>query len=316
MTTTDDRPADEAQTGGPPPPMPMPSTDPPPVQVALHAAMCAVPGVGKGDRNTQQGFNFRGIDAVLNAVGPALRAHGVIPLPKVLEHHSEIYESAKGARMKGVTLMVEYAFIGPAGDRLTVEVPGESADSGDKAYSKAMSVAFRTALIQALALPTDERDPDADVHERAPVGGQSNGQAHGRSGTASVPQQRRAPEPEPEPDTAALVRRAAQMFDQVIKTDSREAAVAMWKSTKKSSFADTDVSALVKDLAPEERQRLQADGSEPITIQTITARAGAWIKDNGTAVRQQEQLGDAPDDEPEHPEATPGDARDLTTGSE
>jgi hypothetical protein len=313
MTTTDDRPADEAQADAPAPPMPMPGlppTDPPQVQVALHAAMCAVRGVSKGDRNTQQNFNFRGIDAVLNAVGPALRAHGVIPLPKVLEHHTEVYESKGGARMKGVTLMVEYAFVGPAGDRLVVEVPGESADSGDKAYSKAMSVAFRTALIQALALPTDERDPDQDVHERASGGGQSNGQAHGRSGTASVPQQRRAePEPEPEQDKAALARRAAQMFDQVIKTDSREAAVAMWKSTKKSSFADTDVSALVKDLHPEEQKRLAADGSEPITIQTITARAGAWIKDNGSAVRQQEQL-----DEPEHPEATPGDAGELQDG--
>jgi hypothetical protein len=40
-------------------------------------------------------------------------------------------------------------------------------DSGDKAVPKAMSVAFRTALLQALALPTDEPDPDASTYERA-----------------------------------------------------------------------------------------------------------------------------------------------------
>jgi hypothetical protein len=41
-------------------------------------------------------------------------------------------------------------------------------DSGDKATAKAMSVAMRTALLQALCLPTDEPDPDATSYERAP----------------------------------------------------------------------------------------------------------------------------------------------------
>ena len=40
-------------------------------------------------------------------------------------------------------------------------------DSGDKATPKAMSVAFRIALLQALALPTDEPDPDSYAYERA-----------------------------------------------------------------------------------------------------------------------------------------------------
>jgi len=43
----------------------------------------------------------------------------------------------------------------------------ESMDSGDKATAKAMSVAFRTALLQTLCLPTDESDPDADSYVRS-----------------------------------------------------------------------------------------------------------------------------------------------------
>ena len=43
----------------------------------------------------------------------------------------------------------------------------EVVDSGDKATAKAMSVAFRTALLQALCLPTDEPDPDASSYERS-----------------------------------------------------------------------------------------------------------------------------------------------------
>jgi hypothetical protein len=40
-------------------------------------------------------------------------------------------------------------------------------DSGDKAIAKAMSVAFRTALLQTLALPTDEADPDTSSYQRS-----------------------------------------------------------------------------------------------------------------------------------------------------
>jgi hypothetical protein len=38
---------------------------------------------------------------------------------------------------------------------------GEAADAGDKATSKAHSVAYRTCLLQALSIPTHEPDPDA-----------------------------------------------------------------------------------------------------------------------------------------------------------
>lgn len=138
------------------------------VHEALLEVMRAIPVVKKDDRNTQQNFNFRGIDAVLNAVGPAMRKHGVIALPQLMEQRTENFTTAKGTAMRLVVLTVRYTFVGPEGDTLVTEVPGEAADAGDKAYSKAMSVAFRTALLQTLALPTDERDPDADAHERAP----------------------------------------------------------------------------------------------------------------------------------------------------
>jgi hypothetical protein len=129
--------------------------------------MKAIPAVPKADRNSSQNFNFRGIDAVINAVGPQLRNHGVLVVPKLLTHHVEDSVTAKGTKMRFVTLLVNYTFYGPEGDELTATVPGEAMDSGDKAYSKAMSVAWRTALLQTLALPTDEPDPDVTSYERA-----------------------------------------------------------------------------------------------------------------------------------------------------
>jgi hypothetical protein len=64
-------------------------------------------------------------------------------------------------------VIVKYTFVGPEGDTLTGSAPGEAMDSGDKATAKAMSVAFRTFLLQALSLPTNEPDPDAVVYSRA-----------------------------------------------------------------------------------------------------------------------------------------------------
>lgn len=134
---------------------------------ALNQVMKAIPAVPKGDRNSSQNFNFRGIDAVVNAVGPQFRNHGVVCIPSVVTHHSEeILVGAKATKMRSVTILADYTFYGPEGDKVTTRVLGEAMDSGDKAFSKAMSVAFRTALLQTLALPTDEPDPDAQSYER------------------------------------------------------------------------------------------------------------------------------------------------------
>jgi hypothetical protein len=50
-------------------------------------------------------------------------------------------------------------------EEIEMEVCAEAIDSGDKSTAKAMSVAYRTALLQALTLPTDEKDPDHDQYE-------------------------------------------------------------------------------------------------------------------------------------------------------
>lgn len=135
---------------------------------AFSAVMADVQSIAKGDRNIEQNFSFRGIDAVMNTVGPALREHGVVIIPEALEIASERYQSSTGTGMKGVTVRMKYTVYGPAGDSFTGSAYGEAADSGDKSVSKAQSVAYRTFLLQGLTVPTQERDPDHDAHERMP----------------------------------------------------------------------------------------------------------------------------------------------------
>lgn len=134
---------------------------------ALTAVMDDVGGVSKKERNSHQGFNFRGIDAVVNAVSPALRAHGVVVVPRVISSEYDTVTVGKNQTLQGhARVTVEYAFYAKDGSTISAIVSAESMDSGDKATAKAMSVAFRTALLQALCLPTDETDPDADSYER------------------------------------------------------------------------------------------------------------------------------------------------------
>ena len=54
------------------------------IYAALAAVMADCDHVAKRDRNTQQNFAFRGIDAVVNAVGPILRKHKVIVTPALI----------------------------------------------------------------------------------------------------------------------------------------------------------------------------------------------------------------------------------------
>jgi hypothetical protein len=141
----------------------------PTVQEAWANVMADVRALAKGDRNQQQGFNFRGVDAVMNAAGPAFRDHGVSVVPAgVTNVETSTYTTKGGTVMRDVFLVVSYLITGPAGDTMPGAAAGEASDAGDKATPKAMSVAYRTFLLQALTLPTDERDPDADAYERGP----------------------------------------------------------------------------------------------------------------------------------------------------
>lgn len=136
-------------------------------QELIVAVMNDVQGLAKKDKNTQQGFSFRGIDAVMNAVGPSLRKHGGFIVPNVVEKSNEIVATKSGGSLNYVRLTVTFCVYGDDAQYIAGTVAAEAFDSGDKATAKAMSVAYRTFLLQLLCLPTDEPDPDAFSYELA-----------------------------------------------------------------------------------------------------------------------------------------------------
>ena len=134
-------------------------------QQVIVAVMQEVSSVAKKDKNQSQGFSFRGIDAVMNAVGPAFRKAGGFVSPEVLSIDNTAVPSASGKSLNVVRLTVKYSVYGSEGEPISGVVAAEAFDSGDKATAKAMSVAYRTFLLQLLCLPTDEPDPDHDSYE-------------------------------------------------------------------------------------------------------------------------------------------------------
>jgi hypothetical protein len=139
----------------------------PTIHLALSSVMKAMNAVAKDSENKAQGFKFRGIDAVMNACHGPLVDHGVIAVPVVLSTEAQVRETRNGGTVHHVQLTVQYDFHGPAGDKISAVVASEAFDSGDKATSKAMAMAFKYALFQVLCIPTNDEDADASSHELA-----------------------------------------------------------------------------------------------------------------------------------------------------
>lgn len=122
-----------------------------------------VGSISKGRRNESQGYRFRGIDDVYEAVHPLFAKHGIFTVPRVLKEETNERVTEKGTVLRFVNLTMAYDFFAPDGSRVTAEMIGEAMDAGDKASNKAMSAAQKYALIQTFCIPTGST-PDADYH--------------------------------------------------------------------------------------------------------------------------------------------------------
>lgn len=133
---------------------------------SIAAVMSEIGAVGKKSKNQQQGFMFRGIDAVMNAINPALVKNKVFIVPEILEQTREERTSSKGGTLIYSVCKIKYTFFAEDGSSVSAVVIGEGMDSGDKATNKAMSIAFKYACFQVFCIPTEEMaDPDAECHE-------------------------------------------------------------------------------------------------------------------------------------------------------
>jgi hypothetical protein len=132
--------------------------------IAAVASDIARQGIAKGRNNAAQGYKFRGIDDVYNALSPIMSAHGLVILPRIIGREVSERTTPKGGVLFYVTVEAEFDFVSSHdGSKHTVKTYGEAMDSGDKATNKAMSAAYKYAAFQTFCIPT-EGDNDADAH--------------------------------------------------------------------------------------------------------------------------------------------------------
>jgi len=138
--------------------------------ISAVSADLARDGVSKSRANQQQGYKFRGIDDMYNALALPLAKHGLVILPRVLSRECVERQTAKGNALFYITVEMEFDFVSATdGSKHTVKTYGEAMDSADKATNKAMSAAYKYAAMQTFCIPTEgDNDADATTHDVAP----------------------------------------------------------------------------------------------------------------------------------------------------
>jgi hypothetical protein len=134
--------------------------------IAEVMARLSKDGIGKKRRNEQQGYSFRGIDDVYNALAPILADVGLCILPAIKSREVIERMSGNGRSLFYVTVNVDFTFVSTKdGSCHVVSMPGEAMDSGDKATNKAMSAAYKYACLQTFCIPTEgDNDADGSTH--------------------------------------------------------------------------------------------------------------------------------------------------------
>ena len=143
---------------------------------AIIGVMSDVGVIGKEKKNAQQGFKYRGVDDVMNALQPVMVRHGLFVVPEIIDQRREDRQTSRGSNLIYSVCTVRYTFYAKDGSNVQCVVIGEGMDSGDKATNKAMSIAFKYACFQVFCIPTEEMkeiptkmdDPDAEAHEVVP----------------------------------------------------------------------------------------------------------------------------------------------------
>lgn len=136
------------------------------IYTAINKVMEEVGAVAKSSTSDKYKYKYRGIDAVMNALHPAMTKNGVFCVPELIEQTREERETSNGGTLIYSICKVKYTYYAPDGSNVVSVVIGEGMDSGDKATNKAMSAAFKYACFQIFCIPTEEmKDSEEDSPE-------------------------------------------------------------------------------------------------------------------------------------------------------
>ena len=114
--------------------------------------------IAKGENKVNGQYRFVSHDDVAEKVHPMLVKHRVLALPTTIDTKQE-------GNRTSVMLRVFFINADNPADAFQVDFPGYGVDPSDKGPGKAISYAFKYALLKTFCLETGE-DPDKDAKSR------------------------------------------------------------------------------------------------------------------------------------------------------
>jgi hypothetical protein len=138
---------------------------PPSTIARICRVMAEIGDIPKNGWNKAQSYYFRRIEDVTVRVRDVMSENGLVCIPVESELIESIpYETDKGKRAHSILVRQTYAFVSvdDDSDRVHIQMIGEGADSLDKATTKALTGAFKYALLQSFAIGEAGDDPDGE----------------------------------------------------------------------------------------------------------------------------------------------------------
>ena len=124
--------------------------------------------IQKRGHNERHNYSYVTAADLAGSVGDILAELGVVVIPQL---QSISTETPRSSSDRIARVVMNYRFVDArSGEELTVRVPGEGADAGDKAPYKAMTGALKYALLQSFLLSTGDDPEDERANSRAALG--------------------------------------------------------------------------------------------------------------------------------------------------
>lgn len=125
--------------------------------------------IWKDRTNKIQNYQFRWIDDMYNALNQHLAEENVFFTSEVISNAREERESKNWGTLIYSILTMKFTAYAEDWSNVSSTTVGEAMDSWDKSMNKAMSTAYKYALMQIFCIPTeDEKDTEVHTHEVAP----------------------------------------------------------------------------------------------------------------------------------------------------
>lgn len=122
--------------------------------IAAIIGELAQTGISKSRLNTIDDYRYRSIDDITGALAPLLAKYRLCVLPRVSKRFVSQTERQEGGERVRVTLRVLFDLVSADdGSAHRIETLGEALDDGDKATAKAMTSAYKSAMVQLFCIP-------------------------------------------------------------------------------------------------------------------------------------------------------------------